>query len=250
MQVTLFFQYVINFSGNPMRNLLCLCFVLLSASLAFGMNPPKSATNCHCFKDRSFDTQRKFAADKYLLTTSFNSFISESFHVSKRQIVMMEMQGAVGPDDLLIGLYIARVEKVELKSLLGILDNGGTWQQIFSSISLQNRGEDEVVLKTLQAVGDDKKAAVELITDQLLKEFFKISDSAIDGLRQAGGTGRGITLSYLLEKYGNPKKTASDILAMYTKEKKSWGEVANFFGLTPKETGRLILKGKQADSQL
>ena len=223
-----------------MKNLFCLLLVLLSASLAFAMEQPNSTINCHCFKDRTFDPENKFAADSYLLTTSFNSFIATNFNISKRQIVMMLMKGSVGPEDLLIGLYLAREADVDLESLLAILDNGGTWEQILVSSNLQQKENNEEFLKSLGTVINDKKAAVEMITDQLVKDFFEVNQPAIDILRKEGANGREITLVYLLEKFGNRDKSASEILVMKTHEKKSWGEIALFFGLSPKGTGKLL----------
>ena len=225
-----------------MKKLFSLLLILLFTSSAFAMEQPESAINCHCFKDRTFDPQNKFAADKYLLTTSFNSFIATNFNITKRQIVMMLMKGSVGPEDLLIGLYVSREADVDLESLLVILDNGGTWKQILESPSLQRPGKDKEVLNAISKVINDKKVAVEIITDQLVKDFFKINQSAIDVLRKEGATGREITLVYLLEKYGNRDKSAADILKMKTQEKKSWGEIALVFGLSPKGTGKLLPK--------
>ena len=225
-----------------MKKLFLLFCILSSASLAFAMEQPESTINCHCFKKRTFDPQNKYAADGYLLTTSFNSFIARNFTISKRQIVMMLMRGSVGPEDMLIGLYLAREADVDLKSLLAILDNGGTWEQIISQVSLQKTGESKDFLQSLKTVISDKKVAVEIITDQLLKEFFGKTHPAMEKLRVGGANGRELTLIYLLEKFGNRNKSAADILAMKTKEKKSWGEIALFFGLSPKGTGKLLSK--------
>jgi hypothetical protein len=156
----------------------------------------------------------------------------------------MLMKGSVGPEDLLIGLYLAREAEVDLESLLAILDNGGTWEQILSQASLQKTGESGDFLQSLKAVIDDKKVAVEIITDQLLKEYFGKTQPAMEALRAEGANGRELTLLYLLEKFGNRDKSAADILAMKTKEKKSWGEIALFFGLSPKGTGKLLSKAQ------
>jgi len=223
-----------------MKNLFYVLFILFSASMVFAMEQPESAVNCHCFKNRTYDPQKKFAADSYLLTTSFNSFIATTFNFSKRQIVMMLMKGSVGPEDLLLGLYLAREADVDLKSLLAILDNGGTWKQILASSSLETAGKDDAFLQSLSTVINDKKAAVEMITDQLLREFFGKNETAIKTLRKEGANGRELSLIFLLEKFGNRNKSAADILAMKTREKKSWGEIALFFGLSPKGTGKLL----------
>ena len=225
-----------------MKKLFSLVFVLFIVGNASAMEVPQSATNCHCFKERAFNQQEKFAADTYLLATSFNSFIAANFHISKRQIVMMKMQGGVDPDDLLIGLYVSRAGKTDLNNLLAILKNGGTWKQILESGSVQRSPETYNIFNVIAAAGDDKTEAVEAVTGQLLEEFFGISASDIMELRKEGATGREITLVFLLGKYGKPQTTAVDILRMYTRQKKSWGEIAHFFGLTPKETGKLIIQ--------
>lgn len=145
-----------------MKKIFCFLCILLSPSLAFAISQPEPTINCHCFKDRTFDPQNKYAADGYLLTTSFNSFIATKFTISKRQIVMMLMRGVVGPEDLLIGLYLAREAEDDLESMLAILDNGGTWEQILSQESLQKEGESDDFLQALKAVINDKKLQLKL----------------------------------------------------------------------------------------
>lgn len=223
-----------------MKNLFVLFCVLIAVTQASAMDKPEFAGNCHCFQERSLNPQKKFAADKYLLTTSFNSFIAANFHISKGQIVMMKMKGGIDPDNLLVALYVARAEDVGLDNLLAILDNGGTWKHILESEDLQTAGTHQVIFKAIIAAGNNTAQAAELVTDQLLQEFFKISELEIVGLREKGANGREITLVYLLERYGKIEGTANDIFAMRSKEQKSWGEIAAFFGLTPKETGKLL----------
>lgn len=224
-----------------MKQTLCFMLLLFFANTVAAMDMPQNSTNsCHCFKDRIFDPERKSAADQYLLTTSFNSFIGANFHISKKQIVMMKMKGGVHPDDLLIGFFVARAAQVELDSVLAILDNGGTWQQILASESIQNEADKKQSLAAVQEALKTEGLAVEVVTNELLKDFFEISDTDIAKLRKEGANGREITLVYLLERYGKRDITAYDILTMHTRKNKSWGEIANFFGLTPKETGRLL----------
>lgn len=224
--------------------LLFFVFFFVANASAMDMAVPQSSTNCHCFKERNFDQQKKFAADTYLLTTSFNSFIAANFNISKRQIVMMKMEGGVHPDDLLIGLYVSRAGKADLRSMVITLKHGGTWKEILSSVSIHRSGGTDKIFDSIAAAGDDKTEAVEAVTADLLKEFFGISDTDILGLRKEGATGREMTLIYLLEKYGKPETKAVDILRMYTRQGMSWGEIANSFGLTPKETGKLLAQDK------
>lgn len=231
---------IIFLSGKFMKSVfVIICFFIFTAQ-ASAMNKPQSATNCHCFRERSFNPQKKFAADEYLLATSFNSFIAANFHISKSQIIMMKMKGAVNPDDLLIALFVARAENADLDSLLAILDNGGTWKQILESEGLQTPGSHRAVFKAIIAEGDNTTAAAELVTDQLLKEFFNISDLEISSLREKGGNGREVTLVHILERQGKVGKKAAEILSMRIKDQMSWGEIAASFGLSPKETGKLL----------
>jgi len=225
-----------------MKNICCLFIILLSATLASAMQPPESSINCHCFQNRSFDPQNKFAADTYLLTTSFNSFIAANFHISKSQIVMMKMKASVAPDDLLIGLFVARSVDVDLKSLLAILDNGGSWRQILEASKLQETEMDHRVQGAMCIVADDKSAMVEIVTDQLLKEFFGVTDDTLADIRKESTNGRELVLVYLLEKFGKREESAANIMAMHTQKKMSWGEIAKFFGFTPKGTGNILLE--------
>jgi|GEM_PF-640636 len=232
--------YTLYLTGSTMKIMICFLAVSFLAAPVSAMEVPQQTSSCHCYQDRVFDPERKFAADGYLLTTSFNSFISANFQISKNQIVMMKMKRGVDPDDLLISLFVARICDVEVNSLLAIRDNGGVWKQILASGSLKKNEKNKNSLNALLAALDTEGGAVEAVTDQLVKEFFRVSDSEIASLREEGATGREIVLIYLMERYWKTDATAADILSMYTKKKMSWGEIASYFGLTPKETGKLL----------
>ena len=223
-----------------MKSLFLIICLLILAVQASAMNTPESAANCHCFRERSFNPQNKFAADEYLLATSFNSFIATSFHISKGQIIMMKMKGAVNPADLLLALFVARAENADLDSLLAIRDNGGTWKQILQSEGLKAPASYRALFEAIIAEGDNTQAAAELVTDQLLKEAFDVSDMEISGLRKKGVNGREVTLVYILERQAKVGKKAAEILSMRVKDQMSWGEIAASFGLSPKETGKLL----------
>jgi len=223
-----------------MKNMACLFLVLLFSTAVLAMDIPNQTNGCHCFKDRVYDPENKFAADKYLLTTSFNSFIAVNFHISKSQIVMMKMKGAIDPDDLLIGLFVERAGGVDFNTLLAVLDNGGTWSQILESESIVSDEKHEKSLNALRRAVASNADLTESVIDQMLKEFFAISDHDIMVLRKEGASGRELTLIYLLERYGKRDMVAADILSLHIRKKKSWGEIANYFGFTPKETGKLL----------
>lgn len=216
-----------------------MCVFFLSTN-AVAMDVPTGTANCHCFKDRSYNPQKKYAADGYLLTTTFNSFIAANFDISKSQIVMMKMKGGVDSDDLLIALYVARAGRVDFNTLLAIRDNGGSWKHIIKSDSLAAAEKKDRVLQEILAADEVKEATAERVTDQLLQEYFSISQHEIKILRQHKLSGRELTLVLNLERYEKGKKSAADIVSLYQRQM-SWAEIAHSFELTPKETGRLLL---------
>lgn len=185
--------------------------------------------------------KNKFISDKYLLTTSFNSFVAVNFNLSKSQIVMMKMKGETGPDTLLIALYVSREEKVDIGTILAVLENGGTWQQIIASGSAERNKKTEDVFRVIASITGEYKEAVTAVTDELLQEYFKMKQSEIEKLRQEGASGRELVLVKTLAVYSKRKETAAAIMVMYRQKKKSWSEIANFLGFTPKETGKLLV---------
>lgn len=216
-----------------------LLFLLFFAPVSWAMNPESTST-CHCFKDRAFDPARKFAADKYLLTTSFNSFIAVNFDISKSQIVMMKMKGGIDPDTLLIALYVAREGAVELDNVLAILENGGRWEQVFSSTSLKGSVEAKEIFAQITATRGDDEEAAEIVTDQLLQSYFDMEEEDILSLHREGGTGRESVLVNILAQHSSRDSKPAEILIMYKRQQKSWSEIANYYGFTPKETGNLL----------
>lgn len=216
-----------------------LLLLLFFAPVSWAMSP-QSTNSCHCFKDRAFIPEKKFAADKYLLTTSFNSFIAVNFNLSKRQIVMMKMKGGIDPDTLLIALYVAREGGVELDNILAILEHGGSWEQVFSSASLKGSAKAKDVFAEIVATKGNATVAAEIVTDQLLQSYFGIGEDEVVSLHKEGATGRESVLVNILAQHSSRDSKPADILIMHSRQQKSWGEIANYFGFTPKETGHLL----------
>ena len=216
-----------------------LLLLLLFAPVSWAMNP-ESTSSCHCFKDRAFNPDKKFAADAYLLTTSFNSFIAVNFDLSKSQIVMMKMKGGINPDTLLIALYVAKEGAVDLDNVLAILEHGGNWEQVFSSASLKGSVSAKEVFAEIAATKGDDTAAAEIVTDQLLQSYFGMKEDEIVFLHTEGATGRESVLVNILAGHSSRDSNPAEILLMRSRQQKSWGEIARYFGFTPKETGNLL----------
>ncbi len=224
-----------------MKQFLLSFYILFLASTTLAMESSGTTNNCHCFKERSFNFEKKFAADSYLLTTNFNSFIAANFDITKSQIVMMKMKGGIDPDDLLIALYLSREGQVDLNALIAIRADGGSWKQIAESDDLHKKIFSDKVLQAILAADREKEAAAERITDQLLVEYFELDQTDIEKLRQSQMSGRILTLALNLERYGNGETKADEIIELYLEKQMSWGEIAHSFGLSPKATGRIFL---------
>ncbi len=218
-----------------------ILFVLLPCFLLLSTLPPAAAEEtdrCHCFRDRSYDPSDKFAADDYLLTTSYNSLIAATLGVSKRQIVMMKMKGGVNPDDLLIALYITDKTKAPMDLLLSIRENGGSWQSILNSPSLQGKDlSDPVIIKI--RTGATPEETADLITDAMLKLYYNAQPVQITKLRSHNFSNKELALLFALQQQTSaPMK---DIIAMAGKQKMSWSEIAHQSRLSPAAIGKTIL---------
>ncbi len=216
--------------------------ILLPLLLSLGLVSPVvpatafSTAGCHCFRHRSYDPANRFAADDYLVATTFNSLIAAGFHISKRKIVMMKMESGIYPDDLLIGLYLAKKSGRDPDLLLSVRENGGSWRRIMASAGLAATGDDPV-LRALTKGADDGRLAG-LITDTLITTFFPVDKKVIADLHGQGFDGRQITVICALAGHAGIKP--AKIAAMYREKKMSWSEIAARYRLTPREVGRLI----------
>jgi hypothetical protein len=223
-----------------MKNFLSLLFIILLIATTSWAQEPESTSKCHCFNDRVYDPDNKFIADDYLLTTSFNSFIAVNFNISKSQIVMMKMKGGVDPDALLIALYIAKEGNVQFDTILAVVQNGGTWEQVLNSGSIQGSPHAQEVFKTITDAKENQAKIVAIVTNEMLKNYFGMNDSEIKKLRKEEVAGRELVLVNILARNSKRVTSATEILTMYTRQQKSWSEIANYLGFTPKETGKLL----------
>lgn len=197
-----------------------------------------SATGCHCFNERAYDPQAPFAADDYILTTTFNSLISKSFNLSKQRIVMLKMQGGVAADDLLIGLHLAQVGQVDSQILFDRRKAGTTWATLLTEIKLPPAVKEDTLLKKLKAGGATREAG-EAVADQMLVGLYKISLPKVQELRSAGLDSKAISLALVLSHYTG--REPEFFIRQYQGEKKSWSEIAALVGVTPKAAGTLVL---------
>ncbi|RUM47071.1 MAG: hypothetical protein DSY80_01245, partial [Desulfocapsa sp.] len=146
----------------------------------------------------------------------------------------------VDPDTLLIALYVAKEGGVDLDTVLAVREHGGGWEPVLSSDSIHgNEGAREVFAEIAASKGDEA-AAAEIVTDQLLRNYFGMKDEEIAFLHKEGATGRESVLVNILARHSSRDSSPIDILTMHSRQQKSWGEIAAYYGFTPKETGNLL----------
>jgi uncharacterized protein HemY len=150
------------------------------------------------------------------------------------------MKGGIDPDTLLIALYVAKEGGVTLDEVLTVLEHDVSWNEIFASSSLKGDAKTQKIFAEISATKGDDAAAAEIVTDQLLKSYFGMKDEEIEFLHKKNATGRESVLVNILAAHSSRDTNAIQILAMHSSQNKSWGEIAAYFGFTPKETGHLL----------
>ncbi len=222
----------------PKIALVCILLVLFLAVPGRDTSA-ESTINCHCFKDRTFNPAAPWAADDYILATSFNSFLARSFAVPKREIVMLKMKEGVGQDDLLVGLHIARITETDLQQLLGQRRQGITWSAIIADLVTNEFLQKDRFLEAI-GTGIPVEEAGAMIADTRIGEFFGVEERALQKYRKNGLNEKEMTLVLILAHVGNQKPTV--LVEQHDKENRSWSAIAAGFGIEPAAAGKLILQ--------
>ena len=226
---------------NLLQPKTALVFIILALFLVVPDRAISAETtiNCHCFKNRTFNPADPRAADDYILATSFNSFLSRSFGVPKREIVMLKMKEGVGQDDLLVGLQIARTTGIDLQQLLGPRRQGLAWSEIISDLVQDNALKKDHLLEAIGA-GIPVKEAGGRIADQRITEFFVVPETTLQQFRENNLNEKEMTLVLILAHVGNC--TPSELVEQYNEKNRSWSAIAAGLGIKPAAAGKLILQ--------
>lgn len=215
-------------------------WLIFLALLLGGCGAAQAATTngCHCFQERAFDPRAPFAADGYLLATTFNSLIARSFNLSKQRIVLLKMQGGVAAADLLLGLELARLSRTDSQRLFEGRKTGVPWPTLLAELNLAPEVRDGALVKQLLAGGAASQAG-ELVADRMLGEFFALPPRQIQELRATGLDARALALVLGLAHYTG--REPAFFIRQAQGEKRSWSEIAALVGVSPKAAGTLIL---------
>jgi len=212
-----------------------ICVMFFFALATTALADPTAA--CHCFKNRTYNPTDKFAADDYLLATSFNSLIAKVFALPKREVVLLKMQGGVDENDLLVGLHIAAATKVDLPKLLALRQQKKSWQQILASQDMGAANRNDPLLAAIKAGIPDVRAG-QMVGDGLIARFYGATTAEIAVLRASGLKSREIALLFLLAR--TSAQVPQKIAALRSEAEQSWGEIAADLGIEPAMAGKLV----------
>jgi len=220
-----------------------ITFLFLLGLTLFYLGPgyyatAKSAIQCHCFTDRSYNPAKKFAADDYILATSFNSLLARLADLPKRQIVMIKMNEGVTQEDLLISLQIAKTTGQDIQKVLDSFRQKDNWSEIIKELSLNGAVNNDEVLEAIKT-GTPTDMAGTRIADEFIAEFFRTPAEEIRKLRISGLNEKEITLVLLLNHVSEIQPGA--LVEQYKNKGRSWSEIAYNLGMEPKAAGKLIL---------
>lgn len=218
-----------------------LVAALAGAALLFSLAPagaaPESILTCHCFRERSYNPEERFAADDYILATSFNSLLARAFALPKREIVMLKMGRGVNQDDLLVALEIGRNTGINLGQLLDLNQQDRSWAETVSRLVRNGMIQKGTVPAALTA---PQPAAGAWVAERIISAFHRVPQEVIARFRETGLNDKEINLLLLLARTG--KRELGKLAALSTREGRSWSEIAHQMGIEPEMAGRLILQ--------
>ena len=147
--------------------ILLILFSSGSALQAFA----ESAVQCHCFTKRSYSPADRFAADDYILATSFNSLLARSFDIPKRQVVMIKMNEGMAQDDLLIGLKVSKITGIDIRKFTRLRKENNTWAEIISGLAQQEKIKNDPLLEAVRS-GMPAEEAGPRVADEIISARF------------------------------------------------------------------------------
>jgi len=192
---------------------------------------------CHCFRQRDYNPEAKFAADDYLLATCFNSLTARSFNISKRQIIMLKMKGGIHQDDLLTALRLSRDFSLDLQQLVSLRQQGCQWKEIISKFKQLSEVSGNILLDEIRT-GKPITDLGREIADGMIADFYGIPKREVEKLRDIGFDARKTTLLFLLVHAA--RVTPDEIVNLVKHQGKSWSEIAHDFDISPAMAGKLI----------
>lgn len=198
-----------------------LYLVLLLLALFPATSRAIPAITCHCFTDRSYDPKRPAAVDPYLLATTQNSFLSATFAVEKKSIVIKKQAGAAA-DDLWIAYWLAARTGKDVETLLQERKDKGSWRQVATPLAIANNAPGTRVATAFKKNAPDEELAMAIV-DELLLRFRFHNEAELAQLQQAGASHQEKILAGLIA--ARSRQSATRIYGQVKEGKTSWGEL-------------------------
>lgn len=225
----------LQFSAKHLFSVALLAFIsLMAPSQVFA----ESTIQCHCFTERSYNPADRFAADEYILATSFNSLLAKSYGLPKRQIVMIKMNEGVAQDDLLIGLKVSRDTGVDIRKFLRLRKKGNNWTEIIEDVSKQQAVVEDEILQGVKS-GMPLEEAAARIVDEMISKFYGVPADAVKKLGMSGLSEKETALVFILSHVSEIPPEA--LVKLYREKGRSWSEIAFNLGMEPDQVGKRIL---------
>ena len=207
----------------------------------------ESAIQCHCFTARTYNPADRFAADEYMLATSFNSLLAKSFNLPKRQIILIRINDGVPQNELLISLKLSELTGADPSRYFRQRRENKTWSQIAAGLAHEQSITNDTVMQALMT-GKPAEDVATSIADDMIGTFYGIGTEEIRKLRASGLNEKEITLVFILAHARGQKPEA--LVDRHEKQGMSWSEIADSLDLEPAAAGDLIIaypSGRKAE---
>ena len=174
----------------------------------------ESTIDCHCFQNRTFNSQLPAATDPYFLATAQNGFMALVYGLDKKALVKAKMAGA-DSTELWIIYELAELSGRSAEDVTQYYQQTGSWRSVVLQLKL-----DPESLGVDAWVALESPAQLEiLIADRRLVKHLQVSSVAVAGGRAAGMNTQQLLLAILS---GSEPEQLSYI---GKSEQRSWGEL-------------------------
>ena len=212
--------------------LTCLLISLLMP-LAAAATP---AITCHCFTERSYDSDHPAAADPYLLATTQNSFFAAVFKVDKGDIVFKKQQG-VSADDLWIAYWVAAATGVSPETVLQSRQKQAAWKDVLLPLRSIWKALGSRFSGALNTALSPAGLA-QIVVDELLLRHKMLAEIELATLRSAGASNQEVIMSAVLA--AKTGQAARPIYLDVKRGSKSWGALLLWANIDMKNMQREI----------
>lgn len=183
-----------------------------------------STINCHCFKDREYDSLRAYAADPYFLATTQNSLMATLFDLNKKDVVSAKMAGADG-DNLWVGYYLSKMSGEAVNEINFLYSREKSWSAVVKILKIDPEKLGVPFRKAL----DDPKMLAEVVVDEQLLKYLNAAVSQVNKLRDHGANNQKTIMAVFLGQLSLQEPV--ELFKKVEEGKSSWGHLLAGQGL-------------------